>query len=473
MAPLLEEVMYRGLVQQVLRQLGVRPWPAIVLTSAAFAAMHWSIASPHALVPLFVLSLGFGWAYERSGRLLAPFVMHALFNLGNLLLALPATGYTHHEQTLLQYRTVKRTTTSSRSELGISADQRLRILTGDTPTGQLHLGHYVGSVKRRVELQDTHDCYFIIANMHAFTTRADKPDEIHRDCLEIVRDYLAMGIDPEKSAIFLQTEVPAISELTYLFAMLLPFNRVMRNPTLKDEIRVKGLGENYSFGFPLYAVGQTADILAFAAHQVPVGEDQVPHIELTREVARRFNQMYCGVSDQAEDRDHEKLGGVFPIPEADVGTIGRLVGTDGMNKMSKSLNNAIFITDTHKQIRKKLGKLFTGRQQPTDPGDVGNALFEYVRTFIPDPTRVATLERAYATGDNIGDGHVKMEVADAINDLLEPMRERRRQYEGDDAVILEILKSGCERANRRAEETLHRAKQAARLHFFDRRLEYP
>ncbi len=204
-----------------------------------------------------------------------------------------------------------------------------RILTGDTPTGQLHLGHWVGSIKRRVELMDKYECFFIIANMHAFTTRAEEPQAVRRDCLEIVRDQLAMGIDPKRSTIFLQTEVPAISELTYLFAMLLPFNRVMRNPTLKDEIRDRGMGDKYSFGFPLYAVGQTADILAFRAHAVPVGEDQVPHIELTREVARRFNQMYCGVSDQADDADHVKLGGVFHIPVADVGPVSRLLGIDG------------------------------------------------------------------------------------------------------------------------------------------------
>jgi tryptophanyl-tRNA synthetase len=366
-----------------------------------------------------------------------------------------------------------RTSPNPRSTSPVApASARPRILTGDTPTGQLHLGHYVGSVRRRVELQDTHDCYFIIANIHAFTTRADKPDEIRRDCLEIVRDYLAMGIDPERSAIFLQTEVPAIAELTYLFAMLLPFNRVMRNPTLKDEIQIKGLGDNYSFGFPLYAVGQTADILAFRAHAVPVGEDQVPHIELTREVARRFNQMYCGVSDQADDDEHEALGGVFPVPKADVGAVGRLVGTDGKNKMSKSLNNAIFITDTHKQVRKKLGKLYTGRQSPDEPGDISNALFDYVRTFIPDPARVAELERAYAAGDNIGDGHVKVEVADAINDLLEPMRERRAAYEASDKPILEILRAGCEKANAIAEQTLAMAKESARLGFFTRELRY-
>ncbi len=347
---------------------------------------------------------------------------------------------------------------------------RPRILTGDTPTGQLHLGHYVGSVRRRVELQETHECYFILANMHAYTTRIDKSDEIRRDCLEIVRDYLAMGIDPDKSAIFLQSEVPAIAELTFLFAMLLPFNRVMRNPTLKDEIRVKGLGENYSFGFPLYAVGQTADILSFRAHSVPVGEDQVPHLELTREVARKFNQVFCGVDEHCDDSEHEQLGGVFPIPVADVGRVGRLVGTDGVNKMSKSLNNAIFITDTFKKIKKKMGQLYTGRQSLTEPGDVNNNLFQYVRTFIEDAGRVAELERAYAAGDNIGDGHIKVEVAEAIDKLLEPMRERRAQYEGKDAEILEILKAGTERANALAEETLARAKDAANLGFFRREI---
>ncbi|MBT8484791.1 MAG: tryptophan--tRNA ligase [Phycisphaerales bacterium] len=349
---------------------------------------------------------------------------------------------------------------------------RPRILTGDTPTGPLHLGHYVGSVRRRVELQDTYDCYFIVANMHAYTTRADKPAEIRTHALEIVRDYLAMGIDPARSTIFLQTEVPAIAELTYFFAMLLPFNRVMRNPTLKDEIQVKGLGETYCFGFPLYAVGQTADILAFRAHAVPVGEDQIPHIELTREVARRFNQMYCGVSDQADDDDHESLGGVFAVPRADVGAVGRLVGTDGVNKMSKSLNNAIFITDTPKQVKKKLGKLYTGRQSPTEPGDTSNALFDYVRTFIPDADRVRELETAYATGADIGDGHIKVEVAEAISALLAPMQERRARYEGDDDAILDILRDGCRRANECAEETLALAKKAAHLHFFDRSLSY-
>jgi tryptophanyl-tRNA synthetase len=349
---------------------------------------------------------------------------------------------------------------------------RPRILTGDTPTGQLHLGHWVGSVKRRVELQDTHDCYFILANYHAFTTRADKPQEIRRDTVAIVKDYLAMGIDPKKSTIFLQSEVPAIHELAFLFAMLLPFNRVMRNPTLKTEIETKGLGDTYSFGFPLYAVGQCADILAFRPVGVPVGEDQVPHLELTREVARRFNQMYCGVPTDAEDADHEKLGGVWPVPRAEVGKVGRLVGIDGKNKMSKSLGNAIFVSDSPKEVEAKVKKIFTGRQSPTEPGDVGNALFQYVDAFIEDPDRVAELKRRYATGDNLGDGHVKVEVAAAINRLLDPMRARRATIGDDDARVLAILKDGCRRANATAEQTLEMARKAAGLHFFPRTLSY-
>ncbi|MDP7005883.1 MAG: tryptophan--tRNA ligase [Phycisphaerales bacterium] len=347
------------------------------------------------------------------------------------------------------------------------------ILTGDTPTGQLHLGHYVGSVRRRLELQDTHDCYFLLANMHAYTTRSDNPDEIHSDTLEIVRDYLAMGIDPNKSAILLQSETPAIAELTFLFAMLLPFNRVMRNPTLKEEIKVKNLGENYSFGFPLYAVGQTADILAFRAHAVPVGEDQIPHIEITREVARRFNKLYCGIDENVEDDDpimEEK--GVFPIPRADVGRVGRLVGTDGINKMSKSLNNTILITDTPKKVKKKLGQLYTGRQSMTDKGDPNSSLMEYVDIFITNKDRASELKDKYVRGDNIGDGHIKVEIAEAISELLAPMQERRAKYDGDDDTIIDIIRDGTARANVKTEETLAMAKEAAGLGFFRRTIAF-
>ena len=345
------------------------------------------------------------------------------------------------------------------------------ILTGDTPTGQLHLGHFMGSVQRRIELQETHECFFLLANLHAYTTRADHPDEIRFDTLEIVRDYLAMGIDPSKSAITLQSEVPAILELTFLFAMLLPFNRVMRNPTLKEEIKVKDLGENYCFGFPLYAVGQTADILAFRAHAVPVGEDQVPHIELTREVARRFNKLYCGIDENVEDDDPEMLEkGVFPIPKADVGKVGRLIGTDGINKMSKSLNNTILITDTPKQVKKKIGQLYTGRQSMSDPGDPDSSLMQYVETFITDADRAAEIKDLYVRGDNIGDGHIKIELAESISELLAPMQERRATYEGDDDTIIDIIREGTSRANAKTEETLSMAKEAAGLRFFGREI---
>src|SRR5665213_1752272 len=201
-----------------------------------------------------------------------------------------------------------------------------RILTGDTPTGKLHLGHYVGSVENRLALQDQYDCFFLIANKHAFTTRSDKPADIRQSVLDIATDWLAVGIDPDKSAMFVQSEVPAIDELTFFFAMLIPFNVVMKNPTIKDEIRDKGLGDNYPFGFPLYPINQVADILAFRPEIVPVGEDQIPHLEMTREVARKFDQLYCGVDSHTEDKDYVKQGGLFPVVDVKLGRTRRLVG---------------------------------------------------------------------------------------------------------------------------------------------------
>jgi tryptophanyl-tRNA synthetase len=349
---------------------------------------------------------------------------------------------------------------------------RPRILTGDTPTGSLHLGHYVGSLENRLRLQDKYECYFLLANMHAFTTRAEQPVEIRRDTIEIVKDWLAVGIDPDRSVIVLQTEIPAIAELSWFFAMLIPFNRVMRNPTLKTEIDSKGLGDKYSFGFPMYAVGQCADILAFRPELVPVGEDQVAHIEMCREVARRFDIQYCGVDPHAEDGEFVKQGGVFPIPQALVGRIGRLIGIDGNQKMSKSLGNAIFLADDPKTVQKKVNKIFTGRQSPTEPGDTSNALFQFVRAFIPDEGRVKELEDRYSRGADIGDGHIKQEVGEAINALLEPIRKRRAELEGADgeARVLEILKTHSEKANAVAEETLWKAKEAMGLGFFRREL---
>lgn len=346
---------------------------------------------------------------------------------------------------------------------------RPRVLTGDTPTGRLHLGHYVGSIERRLAMQDPYDCYFLIANMHAFTTRAEKPAEIRESTLEIVKDWLACGIDPKKATFVLQTEVPAIAELTWFFAMLIPFNRVMNNPTIKTEIDSKGLGDSYPFGFPMYAVGQCADILAFRPALIPVGEDQVPHIEMCRAVAGKFNQVYCGVGNRVPEHEHEKAGGVFPIPRALIGRVARLPGIDGVQKMSKSLGNAIMLSDSASEVKKKIGKVFTGRQSPTEPGDVNNALMQFVDAFIA-PARAAELKDRYARGDNLGDGHVKAELTEAINTLLEPIRARRAEYEkpGGDDVVIDIIKDGTRRANAVAEETLWMAKEKMGIAFWKR-----
>jgi len=265
-----------------------------------------------------------------------------------------------------------------------SAPQRPRILTGDTPTGKLHLGHYVGSIENRLALQESHDCFFIVANVHALTTRAEEAPAVSGDVFEIVTDYLACGIDPDRSTIFLQSEVPAIAELTWYFAMLLGHGRLLRNPTLKDELTVKAAEANHSFGFLLYPVGQVADILAFRPDAVPVGEDQVPHIEMTREVARRFNVLYAGVDPQAGDAAHAEHG-VFPVPEPLLGRVTRLLGIDGKQKMSKSLGNAIFLADEAKTVEKKCRKIFTGRVRAEEPGRIeGNPVFQMLEAFHED-----------------------------------------------------------------------------------------
>jgi tryptophanyl-tRNA synthetase len=355
---------------------------------------------------------------------------------------------------------------------------KLRILTGDTPTGKLHVGHYVGSVENRLALQDEFDCYFIIANKHAFTTRADKPAEIRESVIEIAMDYLAAGIDPNRSTVFVQSEVPAIDELTFFFSMLIPFNRLMRNPTLKDEIRDKGLGENYSFGFPLYAVGQCADILAFRPAMVPVGEDQLPHLELSREVARRFNQIYCEVDPHTEDKDYVTAGGVFPIIEPKLGRVRRLPGTGGpgadgnLLKMSKSLNNAIFLSDDEKTVQQKVMSMYTDpkRIRATDPGTVeNNPLWIFHETFNTNQQWVNENEALYREG-KVGDVAMKKELARVMNEFIGPIRERRKQYEQRPDDVIDVLREGTKRANAVAEETLALAKKAMKQDYFSRAL---
>ena len=355
-----------------------------------------------------------------------------------------------------------------------------RLLTGDTPTGKLHLGHLVGSVENRVAMQGDFDCFFLIANKHAFTTRSDRPEEIRQAVIDIATDWLAVGIDPEQSAMFVQSEVPAIDELTFFFSMLLPFNRVMRNPTLTQEIKDKGLGDHYPFGFPLYAVGQTADILAFRPAVVPVGEDQLPHLELTREVARKFDQLYCGVDPQTEDADYISSGGVFPVIEPKLGRVRRLVGLgppgpEGtLLKMSKSLNNAIFLSDDADAVKKKVMGMYTdpNRVRATDPGETDpakNPLWAFHETFNPNAGWVAEHRAAYQQG-KVGDVAVKKELVEVLNTLLEPIRARRVPFEQDPSAVLEALRVGTVKANAVAEQTLSMAKAAMKQDYFGRAL---
>ncbi len=355
-----------------------------------------------------------------------------------------------------------------------------RILTGDTPTGKLHLGHYVGSVENRLALQDQYECFFLIANKHAFTTRADKPEEIRQSVIDIATDWLAVGIDPGKSAMFIQSEVPAIDELTFFFAMLIPFNRVMRNPTLAQEIKDKELGDKYPFGFPMYAVGQCADILAFRPQLVPVGEDQLPHLELTREVARKFDQLYCAVDPHTEDKDYLKAGGLFPIIEPKLGRVKRLVGTGAPNaegdllKMSKSLNNAIFLSDDADTVQKKVMGMYTDpkRIRATDPGETDpqkNPLWAFHETFNTDAAWVNEHREMYKNG-KVGDVAVKRKLVEVLNTLLEPIRTRRKHFEQRPDEVLDVLRGGTTRANAVAEETLYLAKQAMRQDYFRREL---
>lgn len=350
-----------------------------------------------------------------------------------------------------------------------------RVLTGDTPTGKLHLGHWVGSLENRVKLQDEYDCFFIIANMHAFTTRVDRPAEIRQSVLDIILDYLSAGIDPEKSTVFLQSEIPAIAELTFLFSMLLPYTRVMRNPTIKAEIRDKNLGENYSFGFPLYSVGQTADILAFRPALVPVGEDQIPHLEMTREVARRFNQLYCGVDPHTEDENYLKAGGFLPIIEPLLGRFPRLPGIGAPDsegrllKMSKSLNNAILLSDDADTIRKKVMSMYTdpNRLRPTDKGTIeNNPLWIFHDTFNADKAWVEEAKDRYRNGQ-IGDVECKKNLIEALVALTEPMQQRRAVYEKDPAQLIQVLKNGTEKANMVAEETLLQIKKLIKQDYFE------
>lgn len=330
-------------------------------------------------------------------------------------------------------------------------EQRPRILTGDRPTGKLHLGHYVGSLQNRVKLQDRYQCFFIIADLHTLTTRPEKEaiSSIAGNAREMVLDYLASGIDPEKSTVYLQSAVPEIYELNLLFEMLVTVPRLQRLPSLKDMARNANLNE-MPFGLLGYPILQSGDILMPRANLVPVGKDNEAHVELTREIARRFNNLY---------------GEVFPVPEALVGDVPTLVGTDGKAKMSKSLNNAIFLSDDRKTVEKKVRGMYTdpNRIRADIPGTVeGNPVFVYHSIFNTNPDEVTELSERYRAG-TVGDVEVKDRLGEALNAFLDPIRERREHFAAEKGLVDRIIFEGTMRVREEARLTLTEVRKAIGL----------
>jgi len=331
---------------------------------------------------------------------------------------------------------------------------RQRILTGDRPTGKLHLGHYVGSLRNRVKLQEDYECFFIIADLHTLTTKPESGSisEVPANIKEMVLDYLSVGIDPKKSTVFVQSKIQEISELTLLFSMLVSISRLQRIPTLKDMIRDLKI-ENPSYGLLGYPVLQAADILIVRANLVPVGKDQQSHVELTREIARRFNGLY---------------GQVFPETEALIGDVATLVGTDGKAKMSKSLDNCIYLSDSPETVKMKITKMYTdpSRIHPTDPGHVeGNPVFIYHDAFNKNKQEIEDLKKRYKKG-SVGDVEVKQKLTKALNDFLDPIRERRNKFENKKGLVEEILAEGNKKTKAEAQKTLHLVKKAMGLDYF-------
>lgn len=328
---------------------------------------------------------------------------------------------------------------------------RKRILTGDRPTGNLHLGHYVGTLANRVRLQDEYECFFIIADLHMLTTHYDRIPDIGENVRQLVYDYISIGIDPERSTIYLQSLVPEVAELMLLFSMLVTVPRLQRVPTLKDQMAAANF-ESATLGLLSYPVLQAADITMVRSHLVPVGKDQASHLEVTREIVNRFNQLY---------------GEVFPVPDTLIGEVPTLVGTDGQAKMSKSLNNAIYLSDDEETVNKKVMAMYTDptRLRATDPGHVeGNPTFDYHDAFNDNKAEVEDLKVRYRAG-RVGDVEVKKKLAAALNRFLQPIRERRRRIESDPGRVVEIIRDGSALAQKEARETLRLAKEAMRLKY--------
>ena len=312
-----------------------------------------------------------------------------------------------------------------------------RILTGDRPTGPLHLGHYVGSLKNRVRLQDHYDCYFIIADFQFLTDHLPETEHMEEYVKEIILDWLSVGMDPEKSSFFIQSKIPEIAELTMYFSMLVTLPRLRRNPTVKEEFTNSGLSA-LSYGFLGYPVSQAADILVVRSELVPVGDDNLPHVEQTREIARTFNRMFEPI---------------FPIPQGLVGDVARLPGLDG-RKMSKSAGNAIYLKDTVEEVKRKVSAAITdpARIRATDPGhpDVCS-VYQYHLAF--DPEEASNIDRDCRLG-KIGCVACKRHVADKINFFLGPIREKRAYFEARPGLVAKALEEGMERVGRESRETI-------------------
>lgn len=330
-----------------------------------------------------------------------------------------------------------------------------RILTGDRPTGKLHIGHFVGSLKNRVNLQDEYETFIMVADVQALTDNFDNPQKVHDNVVEVTMDNIAVGLDPKNVTFFIQSQIPEIAELTVFFMNLVTMSRLMRNPTVKDEITQKGFGESLPVGFVNYPISQAADILFLKADLVPVGEDQLPMIEQTREIARRFNQIY---------------GNTFPEPEAKIGEVSRLIGTDGNAKMSKSIGNTIYLSDPEEEVNKKVMAMYTdpNRIKATDPGKVeGNPVFIYLDAFAQDSEKaqIEEYKKRYREG-TVGDVEVKKYLAKIMNEFLTPIRERRREYEQNPELVVKILKEGTERAREEARKTMTEVRKAMKIDYF-------
>ena len=343
------------------------------------------------------------------------------------------------------------------------------ILTGDRPTGKLHLGHYVGSLRRRVELQNAGDyekMFVFMADVQALTDNADNPEKIRQNIIEVALDYLSAGLDPEKCIIFIQSHIPELAELTTYLMNLISVSRVERNPTVKTEIKMRNFEANIPLGFFCYPVSQAADITLFKADIVPAGEDQKPMLEITRELVRRFNSTYGEVLVEPD----------IMLPENE--TARRLPGTDGKEKMSKSLGNCIYLSDDADTVWQKVRSMFTdpNHLNVSDPGTVeGNAVFTYLDAFscdehfakyLPDYQNLDEMKDHYRRG-GLGDMKCKKLLNSILNEMLEPIRQRRHELEQDIPEIYNILRRGTEKARETAAQTMDEVRNAMKINYFD------